>query len=111
MDAPDADGPDPDRPEDTAAGETRAPLTQQLGRVVVLVALLLFVVFALDNAQHVDFSWIVGGTEVRSAAGERTEGGVRLIVLLVGAFAIGAAVGGTAIATRHRASRRADRRR
>lgn len=68
--------------------ERRAPFTQQLGRIVMLVAALVFAAFALANAQSVDFSWIFGKTEVGSDGG-----GVPLILLLVAAFALGATVG------------------
>lgn len=93
--------------EAVPSGDRATPITQQLGRLLVVVLLATFVVFALDNAQHVDFSWLVGGTEVTQVGGERVEGGVRLIVLLLGAFGIGALVGGTIIGARARAKRKA----
>lgn len=99
--------PEADAPSEEAG--RRTPLTQQLGRIAVVVLLVVFVVFALDNAQHVDFSWLVGGTEVQPDGGERVAGGVRLIVLLLAAFLVGAAVGGTLVAARRRARRKARR--
>lgn len=97
-----------DPPADGSAAPT--PLTQQLGRIATVAVLVVFVVFALDNAQHVDFSWLVGSTEVETVGGERVAGGVRLIVLLAAAFAAGAVTAGTAVAARARARRRAARR-
>jgi hypothetical protein len=79
-------------PED--AGGHHTPVTQQLGRIAVVLIAIVFVVFAAANAQHVDFSWVVGETEVVAQGGERVEGGVRLIVLLLVAFAAGAFVAG-----------------
>ena len=69
------------------------PFTQQLGRVTIVVIAALFGVFAVANSQRVDFSWVFGETTVRTAAdGEGTVGGVPLIVLLLGAFVIGAVI-------------------
>lgn len=101
-------GPATDGPQvaDDPAG---APMTQKLGRLVVLALAVVFVVFALDNAQHVDFSWVIGGTDVAEQGGSRAAGGVRLIVLLVASFVIGAAVGATVVAGRARARRKAAR--
>jgi uncharacterized integral membrane protein len=83
-----------DAGEPAAVEPTRTPLTQQIGRATVIVLAVLFGVFAVANAHHVDFSWIFGGTEVVSDAdGERLRGGVPLIILLLVAFAIGALVG------------------
>jgi len=65
------------------------PLTQQVGRVVIVLLAVLFGVFAVDNNQPVDFSWVFGESRV---APDGT-GGVPLIVLLVAAAAIGAALG------------------
>lgn len=78
----------------TGAGTERTPVTQQVGRVAVVVVAALFVIFAAANAQHVDFSWVFGETEVVAQGGERVSGGVRLIVLLLLAFAAGACVAG-----------------
>jgi uncharacterized integral membrane protein len=74
-------------------GAPPTPLTQQLGRVVLVVLAGLVVVFALANRHPVDFSWIIGETEVVEVAGERRSGGVPLIVLLLGSFVVGALVG------------------
>lgn len=76
-----------------AAPPTRTPVTQQIGRVVVVLLLVVFGVFAATNAQPVDFSWVFGGTEVVEGPGDATEGGVPLIVLLLASFAVGALVG------------------
>lgn len=73
---------------------SRVPVTQMVGRLVLAVLALLFVAFAAANAQHVDFSWIVGETEVaHDAAGERVDGGVRMIVLLLAALVVGILMG------------------
>lgn len=85
------------------------PLTQQLGRIVVVVLAILFGVFAVANAQYVDFSWVFGGTTVVEAAdGDRLRGGIPLIVLLVASFVLGALVSGLAVwqLNRARAHRR-----
>jgi uncharacterized integral membrane protein len=82
------------------------PLTQQIGRVAVVVVAVVFVVFALANAQHVDFSWVLGETEVVQQGGERVSGGVPLIVLLLLAFAAGALVAGLLAWQRGRHRRR-----
>lgn len=74
---------------------TRAPFTQQVGRITLVVLAVLFAVFAVTNSQFVDFNWIFGSTEIStSPSGERLSGGVPLIILLVVSFALGAAVGG-----------------
>jgi len=80
--------------QDTDAG---TPLTQQVGRVVLVVVALLFLVFALANAQYVTFAWVFGETKVVEVAGERVSGGVPLIVLLVASFGFGAVVAGLAM--------------
>jgi uncharacterized integral membrane protein len=85
------DGP---RPGEADAGHEGAPLTQQIGRVAVVLVAVVFVIFALANAQHVDFSWVLGQTEVVRQGGERISGGVPLIVLLLLAFTAGALVAG-----------------
>lgn len=70
------------------------PLTQQIGRIAIVVLAILFGVFAVVNSQAVDFSWVFGETHVRPApAGEGEVGGVPLIVLLVAAFVVGALLG------------------
>ncbi len=74
------------------------PFTQQLGRVSLVVLAVLFVVFALANAQAVDFSWVFGETEVlRDSRGRPVSGGVPLIVLLIASFVFGALVTALAI--------------
>jgi uncharacterized integral membrane protein len=82
--------------------ERRTPVTQQVGRVAVLVLAVLFVVFALANAQRVDFSWLFGETRVVEEGGEPIGGGVPLIVLLVVSFLIGALVATVLSWQRHR---------
>jgi uncharacterized integral membrane protein len=68
------------------------PLTQYLGRIVLVLVAVAFGVFAVANSHRVDFSWVAGETQVVAAAdGDR--GGVPLIVLLLGSFAIGALMG------------------
>ncbi|MFP4634947.1 MAG: hypothetical protein ACLFRD_03725, partial [Nitriliruptoraceae bacterium] len=70
------------------------PLTQQLGRAVVVLLVVLFAVFAVDNSQPVDFSWVFGGTTVEDdPSGSGQTGGVPLIVLLLIAFVIGGLIG------------------
>lgn len=76
------------------AARPGTPVTQQIGRAVVLLLIVLFGVFAASNAQPVDFSWVFGATEVGDAPGGGTEGGVPLIALLLVSFVVGAAVGG-----------------
>lgn len=73
--------------------ERTTPVTQQIGRVVVVLLVVLFGVFAAVNAQPVDFSWVFGATEVSEPPTGGTEGGVPLIVLLLAAFAVGALAG------------------
>lgn len=90
----------------------RTPVTQQIGRIVVLLLLVVFIVFAISNSQPVDFSWVFGETEaVEDAAGE-VSGGVPLIVLLLSAFVIGALTGAmlVRISRRRRAGATTDER-
>lgn len=86
----------------------RTPVTQQIGRVVVPVLIVLFGVFAASNAQPVDFSWIFGATEVTEAPGGDTEGGMPLIVLLLVSFLVGAVVGAVVAWQTGRARRRTE---
>ncbi len=96
-----AGSPDPSAAKGAEAGpegeESRTPVTQQIGRVVVVLLLVVFGVFAATNAQPVDFSWVFGSTEVTEGPGDATEGGVPLIVLLLASFAVGALVGATLV--------------
>ncbi len=113
-DAPDARSTPSGSPQPgTPAGEqerARTPVTQQIGRIVVLVLIVLFGVFAASNAQPVDFSWLFGETRVTEGPGDTREGGVPLIVLLLISFVMGAAVGGLLAwqGGRHRRRARAD---
>lgn len=84
------------------------PVTQQIGRVVAVLLLVLFIVFALDNAQRVDFSWVLGETQVREDVTGATAGGVPLIVLLLASFLVGAVVGAVGVWQARRAGRRGD---
>jgi uncharacterized integral membrane protein len=83
---------DPD-PDAATTDRTPTPLTQQLGRITLVVLAVLFVVFAAANSQPVDFSWIVGTTEVTTDAAGQASGGVPLILLLGVALAIGVVIG------------------
>jgi uncharacterized integral membrane protein len=98
-DRPDDEGPVDGGPagpsgDDREPRPAATPSSSQVGRVAVLLLAVLFGVFALANAQPVDFSWVFGETRVtRDAAGDTT-GGVPLIVLLLSAFVLGAVLGG-----------------
>ncbi|HEX2029019.1 MAG TPA: LapA family protein [Nitriliruptorales bacterium] len=78
------------------------PFTQQVGRIALVVVAVLFVAFTSINVQPVDFHWIFGGTEVVRQGGEYVRGGVPLIVLLLGSFAVGALLGAGLVWWRHR---------
>lgn len=80
----------PEAREDRAG---RTPFTQQLGRILVIAIAVLFGIFAVINAQYVEFHWVFGGTEVTERGGERVSGGVPLIILLVVSFVLGALAG------------------
>ncbi len=86
--------------EPVEVGRPRTPFSQQVGRIAMVVAGAVFTLFALFNAQYVDFSWVFGSSEVVTAGGERVTGGVPLIVLLIAAFVLGAIVGAGAVARR-----------
>lgn len=62
------------------ATAARTPFTQQVGRVIIFVAAVLFGVFAVANVDSVPFNWIFG------------ESDVPLIVLLIVAFGFGALI-------------------
>lgn len=80
--------------EPSATTSPSVPLTQQIGRVTILILAVLFGIFAVANSQPVDFSWIFGETLVeQDAGGDGTTGGVPLIVLLLGTFVLGGALG------------------
>jgi uncharacterized integral membrane protein len=91
---------------DAGGDAASTPLTQQIGRAVAVVLLVLFIVFAVDNAQRVDFSWVLGETQVREDVAGATTGGVPLIVLLVASFLVGACVGAVGVWQVRRAGRR-----
>ena len=98
QDRPGSEGPDETDGIEEGAGEPvvpePTPLTQQLGRIFIVILAALFGVFAVANSQPVDFSWVFGETEVRAdPTGEGTTGGVPLIVLLLITVVIGALVG------------------
>lgn len=104
---------EPETPEDppatTAATEparATTPLTQQIGRITMIVIAILFGIFAVANSQYVAFDWIIGDTEVVERSGERVSGGVPLIVLLVASFVLGAIVAGFGVWRSQRRSRR-----
>lgn len=77
------------RTERERAEERGTPFTQQLGRVFVAIIAVLFGIFAVYNAQFVDFNWVFGETLVVQEGGERVSGGVPLIILLVASFVLG----------------------
>lgn len=86
-------------------GPAATPVTQQIGRAVVVVAMVLFGVFAAVNVQRVDFDWVFGETEVVQQGGEYVAGGVPLIVLLVASFVLGGIVGAGLVWRRQRRRR------
>lgn len=91
-----------------AAVERPLPLSQLVGRVVLGLIAVLFVIFAVFNRQPVDFDWVFGQTEVVEQGGEYVGGGVPLIVLLIGSFVLGAIVGAGLLWRRRRHARRRD---
>ncbi len=72
--------------------EPKTPMTQQIGRVVVAVVVILFLIFAFANSQPVTFNWIFGRTTAVETP-EGIVGGVPLILLLLVAFLFGMVVG------------------
>jgi uncharacterized integral membrane protein len=73
----------------------KVPTAVRATQVSVLLVAALFGVFAVANSHRVDFSWLVGETQVRrDAAGQVVSGGVPLIVLLLVSFILGAVLGG-----------------
>lgn len=103
-----------DHADDLATGEVPAvkvgkaprPVTQQVGRIAMLVAGGVFALFALFNAHYVDFNWLFGKTVVETTSAGRTGGGVPLIILLLAAFGLGSVVG-AGLWGRHMAKRAA----
>ncbi len=76
------------------------PFTQTVGRVALGLIAALFIAFSLDNLHPVVFEWIFGGS-----GGSFGGDGVPLILLLLGSFALGAAVGAGLVWRRHRVRR------
>lgn len=94
--------PDPTR-EPGAGAMTR--FGQGFLRGIGIAAFALFVAFALANVHRVEFSWLLGRSEILEVAGETT-GGVPLIALLGAAFALGIILGWALTGMRVRARRR-----
>ncbi len=106
---PEDDGREPSQTPPEPAG---TPFSQQLGRILIAILVVLFGVFAVANSQPVDFSWIFGEARVEvDPTGERVGGGVPLIVLLGAAFVIGLLVGLVIAWQSARSKRRAERKR
>lgn len=91
--------------------EVGPPLRVRFRRGALIVWLVLVVVFSIANLQAVEFDWIVGGSNVTTAADGSTSGGVPLVLLLAGAFASGLLTGMMVVGLRMRRSRRAARER
>jgi uncharacterized integral membrane protein len=117
VDAPQSEpgaGADADGPEeavhrdavDRTAAAAPLPMSQIVGRVVLGVIAVLFIVFAIINRQPVDFSWVFGATEVVEQGGEYVRGGVPLIILLIGSFVLGSIVSTGLLWRRRRVRRR-----
>lgn len=81
------------------------PLSQTVGRIVMGLVVVLFVVFAIINRQPVDFSWVFGETHVVQEGGEYVRGGVPLILLLIGSFVLGGIVSAGMLWRRRRGRR------
>ncbi len=95
---------------DGAWEQPSTPVTQQIGRGVVVLLAVLFGIFAVANSQPVSFSWIFGETQViTDTQGTIVSGGVPLIVLLLASVAIGFLVGITVMWQRGRTRRRSTR--
>ena len=103
--------PQPDPPAGAEHDRPRAPVTQQIGRAVVLLLVVLVGVFAASNAHRVDFSWVLGATRVVEGPGDEVQGGVHLIVLLLVSFVVGVIVGALLLwqSSRTRRAARGDR--
>lgn len=83
-----------ERPTPKPKGAPETPLTQQIGRFAVGVTAVLFGIFAVANAQSVEFDYLFGSGEIP------------LILVLIGAFVLG---GLTAWFATWRSSRRSPR--
>lgn len=84
--------PEPDEhrdADDRVAFRPPMPVSQIVGRLVIGLIAVLFIVFAVFNRQPVDFSWVFGETQVVEEGGEYLSGGVPLIILLIGSFVLG----------------------
>lgn len=98
------------QPAHTPPEPPRVSFAQKLGRVVIAILVVLFGVFAVANAQRVDFSWIFGETQVQiDETGARVDGGVPLIVLLGASFVVGLMLGLVVAWQSARNRRRAER--
>ncbi len=96
------------QPGEAEQEKPRTPLTQQIGRVVVVLLVVVFAVFAVTNSQPVDFSWLVGETTATfDQAGEHVGGGVPLIALMLASLAVGFALGALIVWQVGRSRRRA----
>jgi uncharacterized integral membrane protein len=81
--------------QEASTARSKVPATVRATQVSVLLVAAIFGVFAVANSHRVDFSWLVGETQVsRDAAGQVVSGGVPLIVLLLLSFILGAVLGG-----------------
>jgi uncharacterized integral membrane protein len=90
---------EPDVRDGTATEpEPATPLTQQVGRIIVAIVAVLFLIFSFFNVHEVDVDWLITETETP------------LIVLLIGAFLIGLLVGAGIFWRRQRVRTRLERR-
>jgi uncharacterized integral membrane protein len=96
--------PRPEPPEEPGPG-AMTRFGQGFLRGIGIAAFALFVAFALANMHRVEFSWLLGRSEILEVAGETT-GGVPLIVLLGAAFVLGIILGWALTSARARARRR-----
>jgi uncharacterized integral membrane protein len=103
--------PSPEASTGTAEAGPRTPVTQQIGRAVVVLLIVLVGVFAASNAHRVDFSWVLGETRVVEGPGDEVQGGVPLIVLLLVSFVVGVTVGALLLWQSSKARRMARRER
>jgi uncharacterized integral membrane protein len=83
--------------ERAGTGPSETPMTQQVGRVVVAILAVVFLIFAIANQEPVPFNYLFGTGEVA------------LIVLLLASFVLGAALGATVTWRRNRRRRGSSR--